>query len=164
MSRPGKLDSIHFRKLESTAIMSSKRPWTGQSLTIHTWPSRSMIWALISPTFSFRRVAKSCSPLMMRSLASFTQVGHSESVTRGQPSCGLVFCHDFSMGLSDHLGVKAGLGLYLLKNWMLLNATPAVVQMAESTYFIKRWPFTLGILLSTSLQFRIGRRACRRRV
>jgi hypothetical protein len=43
-----------------------------------------------------------------------TQFGQSESVVRGQPNVGLVFCHDFSNGLSDHLGVKDGFGRYLL--------------------------------------------------
>ena len=38
--------------------------------------------------------------------ASRTQFGHSESVSRGQPSGGFTFCHDFSSGLSDHFGVN----------------------------------------------------------
>jgi hypothetical protein len=87
---------------------------------------------------------------MMRSRASLTQVGQSESVTRGQPSCGFVFCHDFSIGLSDQRGVNAGFGLYLLKNWIPSNAKPAVNEIALSTYFMNRWPLTLG-MVSTSL-------------
>src|SRR6267143_2703724 len=97
----------------------------GQSFTIQISPSRSMIWALISPTFSFSRIETSCLPLRISSRASMTQFGHSESVTRGQPSVGLVFCHDFSKGLSDHLGVNEGFGLYLFTVWIVLNIPPA---------------------------------------
>src|SRR5579862_1246133 len=101
------------------AIRSSYLPWMGHSLTIQTWPSRSMICALISPTFSCTRSVQSFLPFRIRSRASLTQSGHSESVVRGQPSVGLDFSHDFSSGFSDHLGVKEGFGLYLLKNWMV---------------------------------------------
>src|SRR5215208_327169 len=113
MSRPGNIFSMWVRNLESMAIMSSKWPWTGQSLIIQICPSRSMIWALISPTFSLIRSLTSFLPLMIASRASITQFGQSESVVRGQPSVGLLFCQDFKRGLSDHLGVKEGLGLYL---------------------------------------------------
>ena len=75
-----------------------------------------MISALISPTFSLMSVRQSCSPVMMRSRASLTQPGQSESVVRGQPSFGFDFCQDFSRGFSDHFGVKDGFGRYLLKN------------------------------------------------
>src|SRR5215813_5620028 len=102
------------RNLESMAIMSSKWPWVGQSLTIQIWPSRSMICALISPTFSLIRTLTSFLPLRIASRASITQLGQSESVVRGHPSVGLLFCQDFKSGLSDHFGVKEGLGLYLL--------------------------------------------------
>src|SRR5580704_5515536 len=115
MSRPGKLPSIHSRNFESTAIKSSYLPCCAHSLTIQTWPSRSMICALISPTFSWIRSVQSFLPSMIASRASLTQSGHSESVVRGQPSVGLDFSHDFSSGLSDHFGVKDGLGLCLLK-------------------------------------------------
>ena len=135
ISRPGKFCSIHSRNLASTAIRSSYLPWMGHSFTIQTWPSRSMICALISPTFSWTRSVQSFLPLMMASRASFTQSGHSESVVRGQPSVGLDFSQDFSSGLSDHLGVNEGLGLYLLKNWMVLKVTPAVLQSAQSNVF-----------------------------
>src|ERR1041384_6550496 len=101
------------RNFESMAIMSSKWPWVRQSLIIQIWPSRSIIWALISPTFSLRRSLTAFFPLMIASRASITQFGQSESVVRGQPSVGLLFCHDFKRGLSDHFGVKEGLGLYL---------------------------------------------------
>src|ERR1700747_3554606 len=100
----------------------------GQSLIIQTSPSRSTIWALISPTFSCMRSRQSFLPAMIASRASLTQPGQSESVCRGQPSVGLVFSHDFSSGLSDHLGVKFGLGLYLLKIWIVSKVTAAVLQ------------------------------------
>src|SRR6266446_7016019 len=114
MSRPGNIVSIWVRNFESIAIMSSKCPWIGQSLTIQISPSRSIICALISPTFSLIRTLTSCLPLRIDSLASITQLGQSESVVRGQPSVGLLFCQDFNKGLSDHFGVNEGLGLYLL--------------------------------------------------
>src|ERR1700688_2254321 len=128
MSRPGKFFSIQERKRASTAIKSSYLPWIGHSFTIHTSPSRSMICALISPTFSLIRSRQSFFPSKIASRASFTQPGHSESVCRGQPSVGLDFSHDFSSGLSDHLGVKFGFGLRLLKKRIESKATPAVLQ------------------------------------
>jgi len=69
---------------------------------------------------------------MIASRASFTHAGQSESVCRGKPSVGLVFSHDFSSGLSDHFGVTEGLGLRLLKNWMVLNVIPAALQTTQS--------------------------------
>src|SRR5882672_2864693 len=84
-----------------------------------------MIWALISPTFSLIKSVTSFCPLRMASLASITQLGQSESVVRGQPNVGLVFCHDFNNGLSDHLGVNEGFGLYLLITCMPLKTAPA---------------------------------------
>src|SRR5438067_13869188 len=95
-----------------------------------------MIWALISPTFSFTRTETSFLPLKISSRASITQFGQSESVTRGQPSVGLVFCHDFSSGLSDHLGVNDGLGLYLFTDWMALNIPAAAKVSPRSAYLI----------------------------
>src|SRR6266513_479220 len=105
MSLPGNIFSMCVRNLTSMAIISSKCPCIGQSLTIQTSPSRSMICALISPTFSLIKTLTSCLPLIIDSLASITQLGQSESVVLGQPRVGLLFCHDFSKGLSDHLGV-----------------------------------------------------------
>src|SRR5882762_2689815 len=125
MSRPGNIFSMCVRNLTSMAIMSSKCPWIGQSLTIQTSPSRSIICALISPTFSLIRTETSCLPLKIDSLASITQLGQSESVVRGQPSVGLVFCHDFKSGLSDHLGVKEAFGLYLFTTWIASKTAPA---------------------------------------
>src|SRR5664279_4515386 len=120
MSRPGKSDSICWRNLESIAIMSSKWPCVGQSLIIHTCPSRSMICAFISPTLSLISIDTSFSPLRIDSRASITQFGQSESVVRGKPRVGFDFCHDFKSGLSDHFGVNDGFGL----NWLTDRIAP----------------------------------------
>src|SRR5256714_12343784 len=136
MSRPGNIVSMCCRNLESIAIISSKWPCFGQSLTIQISPLRSMICALISPTFSLTKIATSCSPLKIDSRASMTQFGQRESVTRGQPSVGLVFCQDFKSGLSDHFGVNDGFGLYLLKTWIELKMAPATVARPCSAYLI----------------------------
>src|SRR5215218_4702770 len=114
MSRPGNIFSTWLRNLASMAIISSKWPCTGQSLTIQISLLRSMICALISPTFSLIRIETSFLPLKISSRASMTQFGQRLSVVRGQPRVGFDFCHDFSSGLSDHLGVNDGLGLNLL--------------------------------------------------
>src|SRR5215469_7573066 len=119
----------------------------GQSLTIQTCPSRSIIWALISPTFSFIRSRQSFLPWIMASRASLTQSGHSESVCRGQPRVGLVFSHDFKSGLSDHFGVKDGFGLYLLKNCTVSKVTPAALQTAQSRVLSNCVPTRFGINL-----------------
>src|SRR5580698_7574071 len=145
MSRPGKFCSIQPRNFSSRAIMSSYLPWIGHSLIIHTWPSRLMICALISPTFSYIRSFQSFSPLMIPSRASFTQPGQSESVWRGQPSVGLVFSHDFSSGLSDHAGVNEGFGLRLFQTWIVLNTTPAVRATVSSITFQARDLSVFGI-------------------
>ena len=92
----------------SIAITSSKWPWMGQSFTIRILPSRSRIVALISPTFSFRRTLTSFLPSRIACRASRVHVGHSESVSRGQPSGGFVFSYDLRSGLSDHFGVNDG--------------------------------------------------------
>src|SRR5436305_12221608 len=85
----------------------------GQSFTIRILPSRSRIVALISPTFSFRRTLTSFLPSRMAWRASRVHVGHSESVSRGQPSGGLVFSYDLRSGFSDHFGVNDGFCLIL---------------------------------------------------
>jgi len=41
--------------------------------------------------------------------------------------------------------MKEALGLYLLKNWMLLKRTPAVEHTKLSTYFIARLPVVLDM-------------------
>src|SRR5208282_4823095 len=95
-------------------ITSSKWPCFGQSFTIKILPSRSMICALISPTFSVIRISTGSLPSMICWRISGTHFGHSESVVRGQPSGGFDFWYDFKSGLSDHFGVNEGLGWILL--------------------------------------------------
>src|SRR5215467_15541074 len=94
----------------------------GQSFTINIWPSRSRIVALISPTLSFSRTLTSFFPSRIACRASRVHTGHSESVSRGQPSGGFVFSYDFSSGLSDHFGVNDGRWLIL---FTLLNTAQA---------------------------------------
>ena len=62
MSRPGKTSSRCLKNAGSMDIRSSKCPWIGQSLTIRILPSRSMMLALISPTFSLRRISTGILP------------------------------------------------------------------------------------------------------
>src|ERR1700740_1520978 len=100
----------------------------GHSLIIQISPSRSTIWALISPTFSCIRSRQSFWPAMMDSRASLTHAGQSESVWRGKPRVGLVFSQDLSSGLSDHCGVTEGFGLRLLEYLMLLKVTAGVFE------------------------------------
>src|SRR5215831_9250202 len=111
ISRPGKTCSRWRKKSVSMAITSSKWPWMGQSFTIRILPSRSIICAFISPTFSLRRISCGSLPSRICWRISGTHLGQRESVLRGQPRGGLVFSHDFRSGLSDHFGVKDGLGL-----------------------------------------------------
>src|SRR5580692_6133565 len=66
--------------------------------------------ALISPTFSLRRISTGTFPSRICWRISGTHLGHSESVSRGQPSFGFCFSQLFSRGLSDHFGVKEGFG------------------------------------------------------
>src|ERR1700683_3338200 len=145
MSRPGKFFSIHSRNFASMAIKSSYFPWMSHSFTIQTWPSRSIICALISPTFSCTRSVQSFVPLIIASRASFTQSGQREYVLRGQPSVGFDFSQDFSRGLSDHFGVKEGFGLCLFKYWMVSKVTAAVLHMAQSNDFQSLLLTVLGI-------------------
>src|SRR3989442_9151284 len=103
----------------------------GQSFTIRILPSRSRIVALISPTFSLRRTLTSFFPSRISCRASRVHVGHSESVSRGQPSGGFVFSYDLSSGLSDHFGVKDGRWLILFRP---LNTTHAPFAAIESPF------------------------------
>src|SRR5580704_19666271 len=119
----------------------------GQSLTIQISLSRSIICALISPTFSLIRSRQSFLPAIIASRASFTHAGHSESVCRGKPSVGLVFSHDFSSGLSDHFGVTDGFGLRLLKYWIVSKVIPAVLQRTQSSVLAICVPTVFGINL-----------------
>src|SRR3954469_6308567 len=99
-----------------------------------------MISAFTSPTFSWRSLVHSCCPPMIASRASLTHSGQSESVWRGHPKVGLVFCQDFNNGFSVHFGVNGSDGLNRLKYWTVSNATPAAEQIAASTYFVRRLP------------------------
>src|SRR5262245_45842871 len=87
---------------------------------------------------------------IIRWRASLTHLGQSESVTRGQPRVGLVFCQDFCRGLSDHLGMNDSLGLNWLKNWMALKAPLAMYDSPFSTYFIGLCMVFLKCVLSLS--------------
>ena len=63
-------------------------------------------------------------------------LGHSESVSRGQPSLGFCFSHDFRRGLSDHFGVKEGFGLMRLTLSKTCQAASATSVTAFSTYLM----------------------------
>ena len=60
--------------------------------------------ALISPTCSLTSDSSACSPERMRARVSRTHVGQSESVVRGQPSCGVVRSVLLSSGAAAHFG------------------------------------------------------------
>src|SRR5271168_585494 len=119
----------------------------GQSLTIQISLSRSIICALISPTFSLIRSRQSFLPAMIASRASLTHAGQRESVCRGKPSVGLVFSQDLSSGLSDHCGVTEGFGLRLLKCWMVSNVIAAALQTTQSIVLKICVPTRFGINL-----------------
>ena len=68
--------------------------------------------------------------------ASRTHVGQSESVCRGQPSGGLVFWYDFSIGLSDHFGVNDGFWLILLSREKTCQTPLAAICNPFSAYLI----------------------------
>ena len=123
-----------LEKSVSIAITSSKWPWIGQSFTIRILPSRSMICALISPTFSFISTSSGGLPSRICWRISGTHRGHSESVSRGQPSGGLVFSQDFSSGFSDHFGVGEGFCLIWLRLLNTTHAPLAATVTAFSTY------------------------------
>src|SRR5579863_2201004 len=104
-----------------------------------------MMWALTSPTFSVSRSLISLSPAMIASRASRTQSGQRESVSRGHPRTGLLFCQDFSSGLSDHLGMNEGFILYLLNTLIPSKVAPATAERVASKYFSKRVSTRLGM-------------------
>src|SRR5579863_4046364 len=108
MSRPGNTSSKCCENSVSIDITSSNRPCVGHSFTIKIFPSRSIIVALISPTFSFISTSYGKCPSKICCRISGTHFGHSESVARGHPSGGFDFSYDFSSGLSDHFGVGDG--------------------------------------------------------
>src|SRR5271154_1896241 len=97
------------------------------------------------------RSRQSFLPAMMDSRASFTHAGQRESVCRGKPSVGLVFAQDFSSGLSDHCGVTDGFGFFLLKCWIVLKVTAAVLQITQSIDRFNCVPTELGINLNPPL-------------
>src|SRR5580693_8571579 len=108
----------------------------GHSLVMTILPSFSMMRALISPAFSFLRMATGSSPLMILLRISGTHLGQSESVSRGQPSFGFCFSQLLSSGLSDHLGVKDALRLMELNLLKKNQAALALRAMAFSTCLI----------------------------
>src|SRR5947199_1644928 len=108
----------------------------GQSFTIRILPSRSRIVALISPTLSLSRTLTSFLPSRIACRASRVHVGQSESVSRGQPSGGLVFSYDFRSGLSDHAGVNAGRWLILFNPLKTTHAPLAAIDSPFSAYLI----------------------------
>src|SRR5580698_1360110 len=136
ISRPGKESSRCLKNAVSMAMTSSNFPWMGHSLVIRILPSRSIMVARISPAFSFLRISTGSSPLMILLRISGTHLGHSESVSRGQPSFGFCFSQLFSSGLSDHLGVKDGLRLMELNLLKKNHAALAPTAMAFSTCLI----------------------------
>src|ERR1039457_4646980 len=108
----------------------------GQSLTIRILPSRLMICALISPTFSLRRISTGTSPLTILLRISGTHFGQSESVVRGQPSGGFCFSHDLSNGFSGHFGVEKRFRLMEFTALNACHAAPAAIVTAFSAYLI----------------------------
>src|SRR5579859_3724737 len=138
MSRPGKTDSRCLKKSVSMAITSSKWPCFGQSFTIRILPSRSMIVALISPTFWLSRISCGSLPSRICWRISGTQRGQSESVVRGHPSGGLLFSYDLSNGFSDHFGVNDGFWLIRFSRSNTAQAPLAATVTPFSTYLIGR--------------------------
>src|ERR1019366_5978003 len=67
---------------------------------------------------------------------SGTQRGHSESVSRGQPSGGLVFSQLFKSGLSLHFGTNDGFWPIRLSLSNTNQAAPAAYVRAFSAYLI----------------------------
>src|SRR6185437_15160685 len=135
MSRPGKTSSRCCENSVSMDITSSKRPCLGHSFTIKILPSRSIMVALISPTFSLSRTSWGSCPSRICWRISGTHLGQSESVERGQPSGGFDFSYDLSSGLSDHFGVGEGYGLIRLRRSKTTHAPRAPSVATFSTYF-----------------------------
>src|ERR1700723_1035956 len=149
MSRPGNTASRCFENSVSIDIKSSKCPCFGQSFTIQILPSRSMIWALISPTFSFIKTSTGRGPSRICCRISGTHFGQSESVDRGQPSGGFDFSQDLSRGLSDHFGVGDAFGATRLRRSKIAHAPVAATVTAFSTYLI-------GLCILLSLSFLVS--------
>ena len=79
-------------------------PCCGHVFSIRILPSRSRICALISPTWLVVTCVDVDVAGQDRVRASRTQVGHSESVVRGQPSAGDVRSELFSRGCGAQAG------------------------------------------------------------
>src|SRR5712692_11864309 len=95
-----------------------------------------MMFALISPTFSLFRISTGTLPSRICWRISGTHLGHSESVSRGQPSLGFCFSQLFSSGLSDHFGVKDGFWLIEFSLSKTNQAALAATATAFSTCLI----------------------------
>src|SRR5436309_2238150 len=74
--------------------------------------------------------------LISSHVSSWTKFGQGESVSRGQPSGGFTFCHDFCSGSSDHFGVNAGFGLMRFRVSNATQAPFAAYDRPFSTYLI----------------------------
>src|SRR5262249_53267447 len=107
-----------------------------QSFTMMILPSRSMMLAFTSPTFSLRRISTGSSPSRIFLRISGMHLGQSESVSRGQPSLGFCFSQLFRSGLSDHFGVKEGLGLIEFSLSYTAQPTFAAIATTFSTCLI----------------------------
>src|SRR5579871_3088907 len=94
-------------------------------------PSFSTMLALISPTFWFFRISTGSSPFRILLRIPGTHFGHSESVSRGQPSFGFCFSQLFNSGLSDHFGVNEGFG----RMELILSYTNHAALAATATAF-----------------------------
>src|SRR6266849_11035908 len=95
-----------------------------------------MMFALISPTFSLFRISTGTLPSRICWRISGTHLGHSESVSRGQPSFGFCFSQLFRSGLSDHLGVNDGFWLIEFSLSKTNHAAFAATATAFSTCLI----------------------------
>src|SRR3979411_340076 len=154
ISRPGKTSSRCCENSGSIDITSSKCPCVGQSLTIRILPSRSMICALISPTFSVMSTSCGRWPSRICWRISGTHLGQSESVVRGHPNGGFDFSWVLSSGFSYHFGVGEGLGLIRFKRSNTTQAPLAATVTAFSTYLIGLRIVTFGswlLAISSSL-------------
>src|SRR5215813_7427587 len=99
-------------------------------------PSRSRIVALISPTRSLKRTATSFRPAMISLRVSRTHSGQRESVCRGQPSGGFVFCQDFKRGRSDQRGVNEALSRSRFARLNTNHVALAAIERAFSKYLV----------------------------
>src|SRR5579872_4633858 len=136
MSRPGKTSSRCWENAGSIDMTSSNSPWTSHDFTITILPSFSTIFALISPRFSFLRISTGSFPSRIWLRISGMHLGHSESVSRGQPSFGFCFSQLFRSGLSDHFGVNDGFGLIEFSLSNTNQAALAATATAFSTCLI----------------------------